>query len=206
MPVSPSKLNSHAPEDAAADDALAAEDTVFPDALRMLEGLSDACLVADVEGRVVFANDSARELLRLRGRAAGRRLAGVLADRHALEVVEECLTAGRPKSAVLSLTFSAEGTRSYLLSAMPVGPAGEGRLVRIALRPAEGAASGQDVVKEGSTGDALCRLGDPLTIIQGYLENLLDGVIRDPIAMRQCLAAMQRQTAHIQRILGGLRQ
>jgi hypothetical protein len=49
--------------------------------------------------------------------------------------------------------------------------------------------------------EAFQALADPLSIIQGYLENLLDGDIRDPVAMRQCLSAMQRQTVQVQRIL-----
>jgi signal transduction histidine kinase len=42
---------------------------------------------------------------------------------------------------------------------------------------------------------------NPLTILQGYLENLLDGVIRDPILRRQTLLTMRRHTLTIEKLM-----
>ncbi len=173
--------------------------------LRILDGLSDACIVSDATGRLRYANEAARELLHLRGRVTGRKLQVVLADRHALQIVDESIKSSRPRSMVLSLTFSSDGARQYEISVAPVQAPGEEMLLRIALRHAETNEGDRDSAKADLNPDTVQRLGDPLTIIQGYLENLLDGAIRDPVVMRQCLSAMQRQAVQIQRILGSLR-
>ena len=172
--------------------------------LTMLEGLSDACLAAGRDGKLCYANESARELFNLRGRVTGRKLSLVLADRKALDLFDEAVQAGRPRVRSLSLTLSGQGSRSYFVSVVPVTVAGGELLLRIALRRLDLPAEPASPDAGDPRAHALQKLGDPLTIIQGYLENLLDGVIRDPVLMRQCLSAMQRQAGQIQRVLGGL--
>lgn len=172
---------------------------------RMLDGLSDPCLVAGAGLRLIYANEAARDALQFKGRVTGRRLASVLLDRQAVQMAEEALAAGRPRTLLLPLTLSSTGERLYEVSAVPFAGGDGENFLRVALRrresSADGATSSQDAARIGTVE----RLGDPLTIIQGYLENLLDGHIKDPVVMRQCLSAMQRQTAQIQRILGALR-
>lgn len=173
--------------------------------LHILDGLAHPCIVSDATGRLRYANEAARDLLHLRGRVTGRKLQAVLADRHALQIVDESIKSGRPRSMETSLTFSSDGARQYEVSVMPVQVPGEEMLLRIALRPGESSDGERDPARADLNPDTVQRLGDPLTIIQGYLENLLDGAIRDPVVMRQCLSAMQRQAVQIQRILGSLR-
>ena len=204
--MTPSQKSAALPEDASAAEMPEKEDcTACRCSLQILDGLTDACIVSDATGRLRYANEAARELLHLRGRVTGRKLQAVLADRHALQIVEESIKAARPRAMVMSLTFSSDGARQYEVSVMPVNVTGEEILVRIALRHAEKSEGDRDPAKADLNPDTVQRLGDPLTIIQGYLENLLDGAIRDPVVMRQCLSAMQRQAIQIQRILGSLR-
>ncbi len=172
--------------------------------LTMLEGLSDACLVTGTDGKLCFTNGAARELFNLKGRITGRKLSLVLADRQVLNLFEETVRAGRARMRSLSLTLSGEGSRTYLVSILPVTVSGGEKLLRIALQRQTLSMEPVNPASDDLRAQALQKLGDPLTIIQGYLENLLDGVIRDPVVMRQCLSAMQRQTAQIQRLLGGL--
>ncbi len=168
----------------------------------MLDGLTDACMIAESDGRMRYANEAARVLLRMKGRATGRKLTAVLAEKHALELFENATAAERPRAAVLALTLSSDGARSYTVSVVPLSIEGEGLFYRIALSP-----NSAPVAQSGGneTTALLQKLGDPLSILQGYLENLLDGVIKEPAVMRQCLGAMQRQTAKMQRLITGLR-
>lgn len=168
----------------------------------MLDGLTDACMVAEPDGRMRYANEAARVLLRMKGRATGRKLAAVLAEKQALEIFENAAAAERPRAAVLALTLSSDGARSYTVSVIPLRIEGEGLFFRIALSP-----SSAPVPQSGGseTTALLQKLGDPLSILQGYLENLLDGMIKEPALMRQCLGAMQRQTTQMQRLISGLR-
>lgn len=197
-PAPETAVNGSGGEEDTAQEGLAA-------VMHMLDGLTDACMVVEPDGRMRYANEAARTLLRMKGRATGRRLAAVLADRQALEVFEDAAAAGRPRAAVLTLTLSSDGPRNYTVSAVPVPLAGEGMLIRVALC---GTSSTPASVSSRSADEAtvvLEKLGDPLSIIQGYLENLLDGVIKEPALMRQCLSAMQRQASQMQRVLSGLR-
>lgn len=204
MTASPSKSKSPPGEAAAVEESQGFASGVAGELMRVLDGLTDPCLVADDGGRLRYANDAARDLLHLRGRVTGRKLPAVLADRQALQIISQAIKAVRPRVMVMPLTFSSDGARSYNVCVMPVNIAGEGLLVRIALQPVEKAGAAGDPLKDESHMNTIQRLGDPLTIIQGYLENLLDGDIKDPVVMRQCLSAMQRQTAQIQRILRSL--
>src|SRR5262245_55643268 len=86
--------------------------------MHMLDGLTDACMMVEPDGRMRYANEAARTLLRMKGRATGRKLAAVLADRQALEVFEDAAAAGRPRAAVLTLTLSSDGPRHYTVSAV----------------------------------------------------------------------------------------
>lgn len=175
---------------------------VSTDLWGILDGLSDACLVAGAGGKLCYANDAARELFHLKDRVTGRKLSLVLADRKALDLFDEASRAGRPRVRSLTLTLSGDGSRTYLLSVVPVALPG-GEMLRVALRRLDAAPSPPSTDGPDPRMEVMQKLGDPLTIIQGYLENLLDGVIRDPVVMRQCLAAMQRQAGQIQRLLGG---
>ncbi len=170
--------------------------------LAILDDLTDTCLVAGTDGKLCYANDAARDLFNLKGRVTGRKLSLVLADRKALDLFDEASRAGRRRVRTLALTLSSDGSRTYLLSVVPVIMAGGEMLMRVALRRSDVAPEAPATDGVDPRIEAMQKLGDPLTIIQGYLENLLDGVIRDPVVMRQCLAAMQRQAAQIQRLLG----
>ncbi len=202
----PSQKSEPPPEEDAAGGETAGRGECAPCrcALTILDGLTDPCIVSDGTGRLRYANEAARQLLHLRGRVTGRKLDAVLADRHALHTVEDSIKTGRPRSMTLALTFSSDGARHYEFSVTPVQPPGEDLLLRIVLRPCE-QENERATPRPELNPDTVQRLGDPLTIIQGYLENLLDGAIRDPVVMRQCLSAMQRQAVQIQRILGSLR-
>jgi len=166
----------------------------------VLSGLTDICLIADAGGRILFANEAARNLLHLDGRVLGRKTFKVLSDKRALSVIDDAVRMKKPRSAVMHLTLSSVGQRLYEVNVVPFESPGYGMLFRIAVAlretnsaPPEGASS--------QPNDAVQALADPLSIIQGYLENLLDGDVKDPVVMRQCFGAMHRQTAQVQRIL-----
>ena len=197
-PVDGSALNGAAQVEESDSDSLAA-------IMHMFDGLTDACMVVEPDGRMRYANEAARALLRMKGRATGRKLAAVLADRQALEVFEGAVGAGRPRAAVVTLTLSSDGPKHYTVSAVPVPVTGEGMLIRVALCGTSSIPASMSSRSGDEATMVLEKLGDPLSIIQGYLENLLDGVIKEPALMRQCLSAMQRQASQMQRVLSGLR-
>lgn len=174
----------------------------------VLEGLAQACLLVDGSDRILFSNESAKMLFMPKGRLLGRRLEAVLADRQISQLAAECFATGRPASIACALRLPGEAWRDdrhFTVEAVPLMLSPDRRLVRLALRPDEEADAAAKAVPNPAA-DVLVQLRGPLTIVQGYLENLLDGMITDPVALRQSLLTMRRSTLQIERILETLRQ
>lgn len=174
----------------------------------VLEGLVHACLLVDGADRILFSNEAAKLLFMPKGRLLGRKLETVLADRQLSQLVTECFESGRTGSRACSLRLPGEAWRDdrhFVVEAVPLALSADRRLVRLALRPDAQADAASKAVPNPAA-DVLIQLRGPLTIVQGYLENLLDGMITDPVALRQSLLTMRRSTLQIERILETLRQ
>lgn len=174
----------------------------------VLEGLVHACLLVDGTDRILFSNEAAKMLFMPKGRLLGRRLETVLADRQLSQLVADCFDTGRTCSLACALRLPGEAWRDdrhFLVEAVPLLLSAERRLVRLALRPDEKADAESKAIPNPAA-DVLVQLRGPLTVVQGYLENLLDGMITDPVALRQSLLTMRRSTIQIERILETLRQ
>lgn len=174
----------------------------------VLEGLTHACLLVDGTDRILFSNEAAKALLVPKGRMLGRKLETVLADRQLSQLVAECYESGRPGTLSCALRLPGEAWRDdrhFIVEAVPLMLTGGRRLTRLALRPDDEADTAAKTAPNPAA-DVLFQLRGPLTVVQGYLENLLDGMITDPVALRQSLLTMRRSTIQIERILETLRQ
>lgn len=174
----------------------------------VLEGLSHACLLLDGADRIIFSNEEAKLLFMPKGRLLGRKLETVLADRQLSQLVAECYETGRMAAMACALRLPGEAWRDdrhFKVEAVPLALSTDRRLVRLALR-ADEKADAEAKTMPNPAADVLIQLRGPLTIVQGYLENLLDGMITDPVALRQSLLTMRRSTIQIERILETLRQ
>ena len=174
----------------------------------VLEGLAHACLLVDGSDRILFSNEAAILLFMPKGRLLGRKLETVLADRQLSQLVGECYESGRTGSMACALRLPGEAWRDdrhFSVEAVPLALSMDRRLVRLALRPDEKADADSKTMPNPAA-DVLIQLRGPLTVVQGYLENLLDGMITDPVALRQSLLTMRRSTIQIERILETLRQ
>jgi len=174
----------------------------------VLEGLAHACLLVDGADRILFSNEAAKHLFMPKGRLLGRKLETVLADRQLSQLVTTSFESGRPGSLTCALRLPGEAWRDdrhFIVEAVPLALSSDRRLVRLSMRPDEDADAAAKVAPNPAA-DVLVQLRGPLTVVQGYLENLLDGMITDPVALRQSLLTMRRSTIQIERILEALRQ
>ena len=184
---------------------------------QVMEGLSDACMLVDGTGRLLYVNSTAKALLSPRGRVLGRKLDAVLANRQLSMLAADVYHTGKPVFTRLDISMPGARWRddhSFHISLVPLWITPTRRLVRIALRDAARDKT-PDPVANGMTcgeppahppppphfSDALTRMRNPLTILQGYLENLLDGVIKDPIILRQTLLTMRKHTMTIEKLM-----
>ena len=174
---------------------------------QVMEGLSDACIMLDGNDRIVYVNDAAKILIRPKGRILGRKLEAVLADRQVSMLAADAYQTGKPIFSKVMLRLPSEhwrDDRHFLISLVPVIISSTRRLVRIAMRDDSNAVHEARAASANSSPSVAMQLRSPLSVIQGYLENLLDGVISDPVIMRQSLLTMRKHTLQIERTLEGL--
>ena len=174
---------------------------------QVLQGLSDACLMITGTDRIIFANDSAKSLLRPKGRILGRKLESVLGDRKVTALAAECSLSGRPAIARITIKLPGDAWRDdrhFEVSAVPIRLSETRRYVRIALRDDDEAR--REAASANPFVDVSIQLKNPLSIVQGYLENLLDGMISDPVLLRQSLLTMRKHTLQIERVIDSLRR
>lgn len=176
---------------------------------QVMEGLSDACILLNGSDRVVYVNSSAKNLLRPKGRILGRKLESVLADRRLSMLAADAYHTGKPLFSRMALPLQGEGWRDdrhFHISIVPLWMTATRRLVRIALRhDQEGRKEAREAALQNE-GDTMLQLKNPLSIVQGYLENMLDGVINDPIALRQSLLTMRKHTLTIERLVESMQK
>jgi hypothetical protein len=118
---------------------------------------------------------------------------------------------GKPLFSRLALPLPGERWRDdhhFHISIVPLWITPTRRLVRIALRGDErsDAENNQPVAVSHQGGDAMMQMKNPLAIVSGYLENMLDGVINDPVVVRQSLLTMRKHTLTIERLLDSIQK
>ncbi len=172
---------------------------------QVLHGLADACLIVDGLDRIVFSNDAAKAMLRPKGRILGRKLDSLLGDRQVSLAAAESASSGKAAMLRVSLRLPGDAWRDdrhFQVSLVPVWLSETRRFVRIALRD-----ENESLPRGNPTAlaaDVAVQLKNPLSIVQGYLENLLDGMISDPVLLRQSLLTMRKHTLQIERVIDSL--
>jgi signal transduction histidine kinase len=169
---------------------------------QVMEGLSDACMLIDTGDRLVYVNTAAKKMLQPKGRILGRKLASILADNQISALAADAYRLGKPLFATLTLQLPGSRwreTHQFHTSLVPLWITPSRRLVRVALRDADKPAEEPKAVPACS--DAVLQMRNPLSVLQGYLENMLDGHISEPAAMRQSLLTMRKHTQAIERLL-----
>jgi signal transduction histidine kinase len=171
----------------------------------LLEGLGDACLVTDQRLEVLFANKEARDLFRSPLQPIGRRLFEVLADHRLVEVAERCQQSQAPVEQSLQIVVNQGGNeqKKYLIvSAAPIQLPGTAasRGVRLIVRD-ETHQRETEQIRKDFVANASHELRTPLSIINGYLENLVEGAIEDPVMVQRSLLTMQKHSLRLARIV-----
>lgn len=171
----------------------------------VLEGLGDACLILNSRREIIFANHETRDLFRGRGPLRGMPLADLISDQRILAFTERVAQGNRWQEEQFRVTLDragGPGERWLVVSAAPVQLPGEdtSRHLRIVIRD-ETDRHETDQVRKDFVANASHELRTPLSIINGYLENLIEGVIDDPAQVRRGLITMQKHGERIARIV-----
>jgi hypothetical protein len=202
-PLKSSSVDTAEQMTADAGDGITSLPEVFME--QVMEGLSDACMLVDSGDRLVYVNGAAKNILQPKGRILGRKLRSLVADPQLSTLTAEAYQTGKPLFSTVDLLPPESRWREphrFHLSIVPLWISNSRRLVRIALRNAE---EQPEPRKPVTFNDTVLQMRNPLTILQGYLENLLDGLISDPAAMRNSLLTMRKHTLAMERLLDSCR-
>jgi two-component system, OmpR family, phosphate regulon sensor histidine kinase PhoR len=171
----------------------------------VLEGLGDSCLLVNQKQDIIFANHETYDLFRTSGELNGRPLADLIQDEAILAFVARVAKGNRWQEEEFRMGLLREGAaeeRYLVVSAAPVrlfGQDGSNHL-RVVIRD-ETDRHETEQIRKDFVANASHELRTPLSIINGYLENLLDGVIDDPAMTVKSLQTMQKHGERIARIV-----
>lgn len=171
----------------------------------LLEGLGEACLIVTPELEVAFANPEAAELFHTSRSPVGQHLCDVFPDPRLTEVAERSLRDHAPVEQNLKVIMrvgSDELTKYLVISAAPIRLPGSGPAdyLRVIVRD-ETQQRETEQIRKDFVANASHELRTPLSIINGYLENLVEGLIDHPDMVRKSLLTMQKHSLRLARIV-----
>lgn len=172
----------------------------------VLEGLGDSCLLLNSQHNIAFANHETLDLFQVTGDLRGRPLSSLISDERILQFIRRLDASGAKwaeeefRSPIVRGNLADE--RFLVVSAAPVQLSGDapGRYLRVVIRD-ETDRHETEQIRKDFVANASHELRTPLSIINGYLENLLEGDIDDPAMSRKALITMQKHGERIARIV-----
>lgn len=176
---------------------------------RLLDALNDAFLLVDARSIIRFANRAAYDLFDGR-ELVGREVREVFLDPRMSEALLHCIDTGEALQSRVVLPQQTSprgdaenrGTNAWIVNAAPLSDTPDGDpTVRVIIRDVTSEHHTEQIRKD-FVANASHELRTPLAIIQGYLENLLDGdLIEDHEVSRRFLTIMGKHTERITRIV-----
>ncbi|WP_411844822.1 ATP-binding protein [Roseibacillus persicicus] len=174
---------------------------------RLLNALSDAFFLIGPDGVILFANETTTELVAGR-RVAGRNYREVFLDERLNRPIEDSLTSGRgvvhqvvlPQQASPRGIVEKRGETAWVIDVAPLNRNAKKTITRVVIRDITTEHLVEQVRKD-FVANASHELRTPLSIINGYLENLVEGDIDNQAMLKRALTVMQKHGERIARIV-----
>ena len=170
----------------------------------ILDSLGDSCLLLNEKGQIILANHKARELFAL---PEGNKILNfdeVIREPKMLAMLKSVQSSGghSQQEFVVQVPTKNPGVhRCFAVSVGPIQVAAPGApCLRVLIRDETDRQANEQLRKEFVL-SASQELRTPVTIINGYLENLVDGVLDEPSLVHKCLLTMRRHGETIARIV-----
>ncbi len=176
----------------------------------ILGSLSEGVLVVDRSHKVRLVNDGLRRMFDLRGSPLNRSLLEVFRHHDVQGAVLEALDGGPARTRPLTLATRQEGGRyaekHFDLTAAGLLPRGSERPVgAIAIFHDVTRLRALESVRQEFVANVSHELRTPLSIINGYLETLLEeGALEDPVTARRFLGVMAKHGQRLNLLVGDL--
>ncbi|MES2707973.1 MAG: ATP-binding protein [Verrucomicrobiota bacterium] len=171
----------------------------------VLEGLGDSCLLVNQKQEIVFANHETHDLFHTSRKLDGHPIGDLIHDAGILSFLSRVALGNRWQEEEFRLGLLRSGgmeERHLVVSAAPVRLFGQDKPdhLRVVIRD-ETDRHETEQIRKDFVANASHELRTPLSIINGYLENLLDGMIDEPVMLRKSLQTMQKHGQRIARIV-----
>lgn len=176
---------------------------------RLLDALNDAFMLVDAAGTIRFANRTAHALFDGR-ELVGRAVREVFIDQRMSEALLRCIETGDALQSRVVLPQQSSprgdaenrGANAWIIDASPLSDTPDGDpTIRVVIRDVT-AEHHTEQIRKDFVANASHELRTPLAIIQGYIENLLDGdLLDDQEISRRFLGIMSKHTERISRIV-----
>lgn len=174
---------------------------------RLLNTLSDPFFLVSSDATIIFANEATVDLVA--GRILlGRNIKEVFLDERFTDAIEECLNKGKATIKQIKLSSQASprgpaerrGETSWLIDAAPLDRNNENSIIRVTIQDLT-AEHHSEQVRKDFVANASHELRTPLSIINGYLENLVEGEINDTGQLKHALTVMKKHGDRIAKIV-----
>ncbi|TDU73173.1 two-component system phosphate regulon sensor histidine kinase PhoR [Prosthecobacter fusiformis] len=169
----------------------------------LLNEIRQGVVIVDAQQRIKFCNRTMGHLFHRTSVHRGRTLLEEFADHQVSDTVLAALQNQRRtvKEIEMSTTLGsgAVNTRHYLIEAAPLPAKAEAGAWLMVYDITEQTLAEQ--VRKDFVANASHELRTPLTLINGYIETLQSGVIKDDAGMRRCLDVMEKHGKRIIRII-----
>ena len=173
----------------------------------LLNALTDSFILIDPEGMILFANESTTELVA--GRLVeGRNIKEVFLNEPLTHAIEKSLSSGRqeidqvilPQQASPGGVVETRSQTAWLIDAAPLNRNTDKSITRVVIRDIS-TEHQTEQVRRDFVANASHELRTPLSIINGYLENMVEGEIEDPDFLQRSLMIMQKHGERLARIV-----
>lgn len=171
----------------------------------LLNEIRQGVAIVDDRLRLKFCNRTLGQLYYKPALQRGRTLLEELADHQIHDLVQTALQTQRRTVREIEFNKTAGGavsSRHYLVEAAPLPATAERGAWLMVHDITEQTLA--DQVRRDFVANASHELRTPLTLINGYIETLQSGLIKDEAAMRRCLDVMEKHGKRIIRIIEDL--
>jgi signal transduction histidine kinase len=169
----------------------------------ILDGMNDAVLVVNENRQVVYANKALHDMFRLGIDPVGRELMEVVLDHRINAVIEQALEGGTPTEEEVALTRLPGAERKNVILKVDAAPlaSDSGEMQARVILKDDTARAEMEQMRRDFVANASHELRTPLSIINGYVENLMDGAVEDPGMAQRFLSIMKKHGDRIARIV-----
>jgi PAS domain S-box-containing protein len=169
----------------------------------LLHEIRQGVAIVDEQMRIKFVNRTLAHLFHKTSIQRGRTLIEELHDHQVTSIVQAALTDQRRTVREVELAgtsgINSRGTRHFLIEAAPL-PAKAERGAWLMIHDITEQVMA-DQVRKDFVANASHELRTPLTLINGYIETLQSGVLKDEAALKRCYDIMEKHGKRIIRLI-----